>query len=106
MRGPMRSRTRFSQSGMAHPGKTFERMEKGVPLLAQGSELLASRWREAVVAVVTPRNFERAMRGSGINLRMSRQTETDDEENHREAESVSRSPSHAALRSAHVYCFM
>jgi len=61
----MRSRTRFSQSGMAHPGKTVERMEKG-----------------------------------------SRKTETDDEENHREAESVSPSPSHAALRSAHVYCFM
>jgi hypothetical protein len=52
------------------------------------------------------RNFERAMRGSGINLRMSRQTETDDEENQRKAESVSTSPSHAALRSAHVDCFM
>jgi hypothetical protein len=104
MRGPMRSRTRFSQSGMAHPGKTVERMEEGAPLLAQGSELLASRWREAVVAAVASRNFERAMRGSGINL--SRQTETDDEENHRKAESVCPSPSHAALRSAHVYCFM
>jgi len=81
-------------------------MEEGAPLLAQGSELLASRWREAVVAAVASRNFERAMRGSGINLRMSRQTETDDEENHRKAESVSPSPSRAALRSAHVYCFM
>jgi hypothetical protein len=58
---------------MAHPGKTVERMEEGAPLLAQGSELLASRWREAVVAAVASRNFERAMRGSGINLRMSRQ---------------------------------
>jgi hypothetical protein len=81
-------------------------MEEGAPLLAQGSELLASRWREAVVAAVASCNFERAMRGSGINLRMSRQTETDDEENHRKAESVSPSPSRAALRSAHVYCFM
>jgi len=98
-------RTRFSQSGMAHPGKTVERMEEGAPLLAQGSELVASRWREAVVAAVASRNFERAMRGSGINLRMSRQTETE-EENQRKAESVSPSPSHAALRSAHVYCFM
>ena len=52
--------------------------------------MLASRWREAVVAAVASRNFERAMRGSGINLRMSRQTENDDEENHRKAGSVSR----------------
>jgi len=103
---PMRSRTRFSQSGMAHPGKTVERMEEGAPFLTQGSEWLASRWREAIVAAVASRNFERAMRGSGINLRMSRQTEIYDEENHPKAESLSPSPSHAALRSADVYCFM